>query len=72
MYESVVHDGGIVALPNIVPTSAEGLRPRAHLDVHGGEVPKFWGELREHHEGRRVSSRTRPQAGLGIGAVRVP
>jgi predicted O-methyltransferase YrrM len=50
MYESLVRAGGIIAFHDIVPTPAEGPRPRNDLDLQGGEVPEFWAELRERQE----------------------
>jgi predicted O-methyltransferase YrrM len=70
MYELLVRDGGVIAFHDIVPTPAEGPRPRNDLDLQGGEVPQFWAELREQQE--VVEFVEDWESGrFGIGAVRV-
>jgi predicted O-methyltransferase YrrM len=50
MYSTLVRDGGIVAFHDIVPAQAAGPRPRNDYDLQGGEVPRFWAELKQSHD----------------------
>jgi predicted O-methyltransferase YrrM len=50
MYGRLVREGGVIAFHDIVPASPTGPRPRNDDDLQGGEVPRFWAELRSSHE----------------------
>ena len=60
-YVPLVRPGGLVALHDIHP----------HSRGWGGEVPRFWGEIRERHVTREFLA-SPAEDGFGIGLIRVP
>ena len=57
MYTPLVSQGGIVALHDIVPG----------LSSHVGEVPRFWGEVRQGYRSREiVKNWDQGEAGIGL------
>lgn len=60
-YGPLVRPGGLVAFHDI----------RSHSAGLGGEVPRFWAEIREDYQGVELVE-DRQQDGFGIGVIRVP
>ncbi len=70
MYSSLVREGGLIAFHDIVPANPTGPRPRNDFDLQGGDVPRYWAELRSSH---RVDEFVEDWSSgrFGIGAIRV-
>lgn len=70
MYGSLVRDGGIIGFHDIVPPNPNGPTPWSDFDLQGGEVSKWWAEVREAHDvSEFVEDWTSGR--FGIGAIRV-
>jgi cephalosporin hydroxylase len=50
MYGPLVREGGLVAFHDIVPPRPNGPLPWKNEDLQGGEVSRFWAELRSSRE----------------------
>ena len=70
MYAPLVRQGGVIGFHDIVPPSPHGPTPRKHDDLLGGEVSRFWSEIRS---GRDVVEFVEDwdSGRFGIGAIMV-
>ena len=50
MYAPLVREGGVIGFHDIVPPSPQGPTPRKEDDLLGGEVSRFWSEVRSGHD----------------------